>query len=57
MEYSKCCGAEPSYLNDELCGECLEHTDFAEFEDYVEDENPELTSEELKELMKIYYNN
>ena len=52
--YSKCCGAEASYLNDDLCGDCLEHTSF---EDYVEDENPELTSEELKELMKIYYNN
>ena len=28
--YSNCCGAEASYLSDELCGECLEHTCFNE---------------------------
>ena len=27
---SNCCGAEPSYLSDELCGDCLE---WAEFDD------------------------
>ena len=30
--YSDCCGAEASYLSDELCGECLEHTCFNELE-------------------------
>ena len=55
MEYSKCCGASPSDLSDELCGECLEHTEFAEFEDDAEVEDKELTSEELKELMRMYY--
>ena len=25
---SNCCGAEPSYLSDEICGECLEHAEF-----------------------------
>jgi len=25
---SDCCGAEPSQLNDNLCSECLEHTEF-----------------------------
>jgi hypothetical protein len=34
--YSNCCGAEPSYLNDSLCGECLEH---AEFNDYTDETN------------------
>jgi len=23
--YSNCCGAEASYLSDEICGDCLEH--------------------------------
>ncbi len=32
--YSNCCGAEPSYLSDELCGDCLEH---AVFDDEDED--------------------
>ena len=27
---SNCCGAEPSYLSDELCGDCLEHAEFEE---------------------------
>lgn len=27
---SNCCGAEPSYLNDELCGDCLEWAEFKE---------------------------
>lgn len=25
---SNCCGADPSYLSDEICGECLEHAEF-----------------------------
>ena len=27
---SNCCGAEPSYLSDELCGDCLEWAEFDE---------------------------
>ena len=30
---SNCCGAEPSYLSDELCGACLEHSLFTETEE------------------------
>jgi|TARA_R110000796_G_scaffold50587_1_gene119467 hypothetical protein len=33
MEYSNCCGAEPSYLSDEICGDCLEHAMFNEIEE------------------------
>jgi len=25
---SNCCGAEPSFLSDELCGNCLEWAEF-----------------------------
>ncbi len=25
---SNCCGAEPSFLSDELCGDCLEWAEF-----------------------------
>ena len=25
---SNCCGAEPSYLSDELCGDCQEWAEF-----------------------------
>ena len=28
VEESNCCGAKPSYLNDSLCSNCLEHADF-----------------------------
>ena len=28
--YSNCCGAEASYLSDDLCGNCLEHAEFNE---------------------------
>jgi len=28
--YSNCCGAEASYLSDEICGECLEWAEFNE---------------------------
>ena len=31
--YSDCCGSEPSYLSDEICGDCLEHAVFTETED------------------------
>ncbi len=27
---SNCCGAEPSYLNNDLCGDCLEWAEFQE---------------------------
>jgi len=27
---SNCCGAEPSFLSEELCGDCLEHAEFDE---------------------------
>jgi len=30
MSSSNCCGAEASYLSDELCSECLEHAEFNE---------------------------
>ena len=33
MEVSNCCGSEPSYLSDEICGECLEHACFNEIEE------------------------
>ena len=33
MNVSNCCGAEPSYLSDEICGECLEHACFNEIEE------------------------
>ena len=36
MEYSECCGASRHHIFDELCGECLEHADFIEEEDYNE---------------------
>ena len=26
--WSNCCGAEPSFLSDELCGDCLEGAEF-----------------------------
>ena len=31
--WSNCCGAEASYLSEELCGECLEWAEFDEIED------------------------
>ena len=33
--YSNCCGAEASYLSDELCGSCLEHAVFNEIEEQM----------------------
>ena len=53
--YSKCCGASSSDLSDELCGECLEHTDF--YDEEIEGLDEELSSEELSELMNEFYNN
>lgn len=35
MSISNCCGAEASYISDELCGQCLE---WAVFTDEDEDE-------------------
>ena len=54
--YSNCCGAEPSFLSEDRCGDCLEWAEFDEF-DELEEDSEELTSEELNELMSIYYNN
>lgn len=34
MEYSECCGASRHHIFDELCAECLEH---AEFHDETEE--------------------
>jgi hypothetical protein len=34
---SNCCGAEPSYLSDERCGDCLE---WAEFDEEDEEDLP-----------------
>jgi len=31
--WSNCCGAEPSYISEEICSECLEHAEFDEDED------------------------
>jgi len=31
--WSNCCGSEPSYISEELCGECLEWAEFDEQED------------------------
>ena len=31
--WSNCCDAEPSYISEEICGECLEHAEFDEGED------------------------
>ena len=37
--WSNCCGSEPSYLSDELCGSCLDH---AEFDDEDEEDENEI---------------
>lgn len=31
--WSNCCGSEPSYLSDDLCGACLEWSEFDKEED------------------------
>ena len=31
--WSNCCGAEPSYLSDDLCGDCLEWAEFNDEDD------------------------
>ena len=33
--YSNCCGAEPSYLSDERCGQCLEWAEFNDEEEKI----------------------
>ena len=35
---SNCCGAEPSYLSDEICGDCLEHAEFNDEDSEAEHE-------------------
>jgi len=47
--WSNCCGAEASYLSDELCGACLEH---AVFDDEDEDEDMGDTCRNGKEWNK-----
>ena len=42
--WSNCCGSEPSYLSDELCGSCLEHAVF-------DDEDEELTKVVINSLL------
>ena len=32
-EYSDCCGVSRHHIFDELCGDCLEHTDFIDEDD------------------------
>ena len=32
--WSNCCGSEPSYISEEICGECLEHAVFDEEDEY-----------------------
>ena len=44
--WSNCCGAEASYLSEELCGDCLEH---AVFDD--EDEDIIKVRKELKKYI------
>ena len=46
--WSNCCGAEASYLSDELCGACLEH---AVFDDEDEDEDIIKVRKELKKIL------
>jgi len=35
--YSECCTAPPHHIFDELCGECMEHCEFHEEEEYDAD--------------------
>ena len=49
-QWSTCCGAEASYLSEDLCGECGEN---AVFEDEDNDENyAEGTEDECKSIDK-----
>ena len=32
---SNCCGAEPSFISDEICGDCLEHAEFDEDDEQI----------------------
>lgn len=47
--WSNCCGAEPSYLSDELCGDCLE---WGQLDDEDEDEDMGDTCRNGKEWNK-----
>ncbi len=51
--YSNCCGAEPSYLSDEICGQCKDH---ATFEDHEEDVELEIQEFELTNEEQDRYN-
>ena len=50
MEWSNCCGAEPSYLSDDKCGECLENAVFEEQDD--EEELIQIPIDEFMEWLK-----
>ena len=50
--FSKCCGASESYLSNELCSECMEHTTFDEVE---QDESEEMTDYDLQVAMWTFY--
>ena len=52
--YSNCCGAEPSYLSDDKCGDCLENAVFEDHEEDEEIEEFELTNEE-QDRYNIWY--
>jgi hypothetical protein len=36
-EYSDCCGAGRHHIYDELCGDCLEHCEFTDWDGEDED--------------------
>ena len=52
-EQSTCCGASASYLSDELCSECLEHTTFDEVEQ--DESSEEMTIYDLQVAMFTFY--
>jgi hypothetical protein len=37
-EYSDCCGASRHHIYDELCGDCLEHCEFTDWDGEDEDD-------------------
>ena len=51
--FSKCCGAESSYLSEDLCSECLEHTTFDEVEQ--DESSEEMTIYDLQVAMFTFY--
>ena len=56
--FSNCCGAEPSYLSDELCGDCHEWAEFDEMNLTKYEKNVLLVSLDHMEehLEEIEYN-